>query len=174
MLGLFCMDRIKVISHRHVVARPGESFDALGAVWTPLQLHQDERGWFAEIWRTDPLRNIVPRQISISKTLPGVTKAFHYHRKQEDLFIPISGAFRIVLLQTKNPFESVSIWWKEGAEGCLRIPVGLAHGYRVEGVFEGKMLYFTSETYSPLDEGRMEWDRDIEGFPWDENSDNML
>ena len=79
-----------------------------------------------------------------------------------------------MLLQTKNPFESVSIWWKEGAEGCLRIPVGLAHGYRVEGVFEGKMLYFTSETYSPQDEGRMEWDRDIEGFPWDENSDNML
>ena len=98
----------------------------------------------------------------------GVTKAFHFHRKQEDLFVPVSGAFRIVLLQAKSPFEALSIWWKEGAEGTLRIPAGLAHGYRVEGAGEGKMLYLTSETYSPQDEGRMEWDQDVEGFPWKE------
>jgi dTDP-4-dehydrorhamnose 3,5-epimerase-like enzyme len=30
------------------------------------------------------------------------------------------------------------------------------------------MLYLTSETYSPQDEGRLDWDRDIEGFPWSE------
>ena len=171
MLGLFFMAQIKVISHRHVVARPGEGFAVLGAVWTPLQLHQDARGWFAEIWRPDSLRNIVPRQISMSKTLPGVTKAFHFHSKQEDLFIPLSGEFRIVLLQTKSPYEALSIWWKEGAEGSLRIPAGLAHGYRVGGACEAKMLYFTSQTYSPQDEGRMDWDRDVEGFPWDERPD---
>ena len=168
MLGLFFMEPIKVISHRHVVDRPGEGFAALGAVWTPLKLHPDARGWFAEIWRSDPLRGIVPKQISMSKTLPGVTKAFHFHKKQDDLFIPISGAFRIVLLQTKSPFEGLSIWWKEGSEGSLHIPAGLAHGYRVEGTSEAKMLYLTSETYSPQDEGRMQWDCDIEGFPWDD------
>ena len=174
MLGLFFMDSIKVISHRHVVARPGEGFAALGAVWTPLQLHPDARGWFAEIWKSDPLQNIVPKQISMSKTLPGVTKAFHFHKKQEDLFIPISGSFRIVLLQTRSPFEGLSIWWKEGSEGALRIPAGLAHGYRVEGAFESKMLYLTSETYSPYDEGRLHWDCDIEGFPWDERPEAVL
>lgn len=168
MLGLFFMYPVKVISHRHVVARPRESFSALGAVWTPLQLHPDERGWFAEIWRADIPGKIVPRQISISKTIPGVIKAFHFHRKQEDIFIPLSGAFRIVLLQTKSPFEAISIWWSEGAEGALRIPADLAHGYRVEGVSEARMLYLTSETYSPQDEGRLDWDRDIEGFPWSE------
>ena len=166
MVGLFFMDPIKVKSHRHIVARPGEGFAALDAVWTPLQVHPDARGWFAEIWRTDLPGRIDPRQISMSKTLPGVTKAFHFHRKQEDLFIPLSGAFRIVLLQTKSPFEGISIWWKEGAEGTLRIPAGLAHGYRVESGGEARMLYLTSETYSPKDEGRMEWDRDVEGFPW--------
>ena len=168
MLRIFFMDPINVISHYHVVARPGEAFSALGAVWTPLQLHSDERGWFAEIWRIDTLGKLVPRQISISKTLPGVIKAFHYHRKQEDIFIPISGAFRIVLLQTKSPFEACSIWWREGAEGTLRIPADLAHGYRVEGLSEARMLYLTSETYSTKDEGRLDWDRDIEGFPWSE------
>lgn len=168
------MDTIKVTSHRHFVARPGEGFAALGAVWSPLQLHSDDRGWFAEIWRSDPLRNIVPKQISMSKTLPGFTKAFHFHKKQEDLFIPISGSFRIVLLQTRSPFEGLSIWWKEGSEGALRIPAGLAHGYRVEGTVESKMLYFTSETYSPQDEGRMQWDDDIEGFPWNERPESVL
>lgn len=168
VVGLFLMDVVQVKSHRHIVARPGEGFAALGAVWTPLQAHQDSRGWFAEIWRTDFPGRINAKQISLSKTLPGVTKAFHFHRKQEDLFVPVSGAFRIVLLQTKSPFEALSIWWKEGAEGALRIPAGLAHGYRVEGTGEGKMLYLTSETYSPQDEGRMEWDKDVEGFPWKE------
>jgi len=165
------MDRVKVKSHRHVVARPGEGFSALGAVWTPLQVHTDARGWFAEIWRTDLSGSIQPRQISMSKTLPGVTKAFHFHKKQDDLFVPMTGAFRIVLLQTKSPFESLSIWWRAGVEGALRIPAGLAHGYRVEGPEEARMLYLTSQTYSPQDEGRMEWDRDVDGFPWEEKPD---
>jgi len=170
VVGLFFMGLLQVKSHRHIVARPGEAFAALGAVWTPLHLHEDSRGWFSELWRIDQPGKMQPRQISMSKTLPGVTKAFHFHRKQEDLFIPVSGAFRIVLLQTQDPFAAVSIWWSVGAEGTLSIPAGLAHGYRVEGSVEARMLYLTSETYSPDDEGRMEWDRDVAGFPWEDRS----
>lgn len=162
------MENLHVKSHRHIVARPGEGFTALGAQWTPLQSHADSRGWFAEIWRAGSPDRIQPRQISISQTHPGITKAFHFHRKQEDLFVPMQGSFRIVLLQIQGPYEGVSIWWNEGAEGTLRIPPGLAHGYRVEGEKEAKMVYLTSETYTPEDEGRMEWDRDVKGFPWDE------
>jgi dTDP-4-dehydrorhamnose 3,5-epimerase-like enzyme len=80
----------------------------------------------------------------------------------------MTGAFRIVLLQTISPYEALSFWWREGAEGALHIPAGLAHGYRVEGTGEGRMLYLTSETYSPQDEGRLEWDQHVEGFPWNE------
>jgi dTDP-4-dehydrorhamnose 3,5-epimerase len=166
------MPSLQVKSHRHIVARPGEAFSALGATWTPLQAHADPRGWFAEVWRIDQDREIHPKQISLSKTNPGVTKAFHFHHKQEDLFVPVSGGFRIVLLQTASPFGALSILWKEGSEGALRIPAGLAHGYRVEGPGEGRMLYLTSETYSPEDEGRMEWDRDVSGFPWNEKPGN--
>lgn len=168
VVGLFFMSPLQVKSHRHIVARPGEAFSALGATWTPLQTHADPRGWFAEVWRGDAANAIHPRQISLSKTNSGVTKAFHLHRKQEDLFVPVFGVFRIVLLQTASPFGGLSIWWKEGSEGALHIPPGVAHGYRVEGPGEGRMLYLTSETYSPEDEGRMEWDRDVAGFPWDE------
>lgn len=150
------------------MARPGEAFSALGATWTPLEAHADSRGWFAEVWRIDQDNAIFPRQVSISKTSSGVTKAFHFHKKQEDLFVPIAGAFRIVLLQRVSPFDGISIWWKEGSQGALRIPAGLAHGYRVEGPGDGRMLYLTSETYSPQDEGRMEWDREVSGFPWNE------
>lgn len=166
------MPSIQVKSHRHIVARPGEAFSALGATWTPLHPHADPRGWFAEVWRFDQDRKIHPRQISLSKTNPGVAKAFHFHHKQEDLFVPVAGVLRIVLLQTASPFGGLSIWWKEGSEGALHIPAGLAHGYRVEGPGEGIMLYLTSETYSPEDEGRMEWDRDVSGFPWNEKPGN--
>lgn len=162
------MPPLQVKSHRHIVARPGEAFSALGATWTPLEAHADSRGWFAEVWRIDQDNAIFPRQVSFSKTSSGVTKAFHFHKKQEDLFVPIAGSFRIVLLQRVSPFGGISIWWKEGSQGALRIPAGLAHGYRVEGPGDGRMLYLTSETYSPQDEGRMEWDREVNGFPWNE------
>lgn len=164
------MEQWKVKSHQHLVARPGVSFSALGATWMPLQTHTDARGWFAEVWKTTNPGPLSPRQISLSRTNPGVTKAFHYHRKQEDLFVPLSGSFRIVLLQPEGPHDGVSIWWKEGAEGMLHIPAGLAHGYRVEGEKVGMMLYLTSEVYEPADEGRKDWDKDIEGFPWAEKA----
>lgn len=162
------MDRLQVKTHQHIVARPGKGFSALGAVWTPLETQADPRGWFAEVWRQDVAGLICPRQISLSKTKPNVTKAFHFHEKQEDLFVPVSGRFRIVLLTRQKPCSGLSIWWQEGAEGTLRIPAGLAHGYRVEGREAGRMLYLTSETYSPADEGRLEWDQSVEGFPWEE------
>ena len=160
-----------VKSHRHVVARPGETFSALGATWLPLPAHADSRGWFAELWKTNGQAPFVPRQVSLSQTHSGITKAFHYHQKQQDLFIPLSGAFRIVLLETKSPHHGLSFWWREGILGMLHIPAGLAHGYRVEGSVPGQMLYLTSETYNPQDEGRMEWDRDVAGFPWAETAD---
>ena len=148
------------------MARSGEGFSALGAVWTPLDKHADSRGWFAEIWKQiDPAKTRI-RQVSISETKPGLIKAFHFHKEQVDFFVPLSGQFRIVLLSMREPCEGLSIWWEGGAEGSLRIPAGLAHGYRVEADQPAQMLYLTSETYSPQDEGRLEWNRDVEGFPW--------
>lgn len=38
----------------------------------------------------------------------------------------------------------------------------------------GRMLYLTSETYSPADEGRLEWDQDVEGFPWEEDQPTKI
>lgn len=162
------MNHVQVKTHRHIVARSGEGFSALGAVWTPFYKHVDSRGWFAEIWKQDDHGGPGTKQVSMSETSPGITKAFHFHQKQEDLFVPLSGQFRIVLLQMDNPCEATSIWWNSGVEGVLRIPAGLAHGYRVEANQPARMLYLTSETYSPEDEGRIEWDRDVEGFPWEE------
>lgn len=164
------MNTVQVGIHRHLVPEPGKSFEALGAIWKPLVKHADPRGWFAEVWRSNDWEAFHPKQISLSMTLPGITKAFHFHRQQNDVFIPVSGAFRIVLLQTQAPYCGASIWWREGLEGGLFIPAGLAHGYRVEGMGEGKMLYLTSETYSAEDEGRLEWNHSVEGFPWNEMS----
>jgi dTDP-4-dehydrorhamnose 3,5-epimerase len=162
------MAPLQVKAHHHIVARPGEAFTALGAVWSPLEKHADSRGWFSEIWKEDRPDRLRPRQVSLSETGPGVTKAFHFHSQQEDLFVPLSGHFRIVLLTMKAPCAGFSIWWEPGAEGALRIPAGLAHGYRVETSQPGRMLYLTSETYSPEDEGRLACDGDVEGFPWGE------
>lgn len=48
--------------------------------------HCDDRGYFMEILRDDD--NLLSRfgQASMSKTYPGVIKAFHYHEQQDDLW----------------------------------------------------------------------------------------
>jgi dTDP-4-dehydrorhamnose 3,5-epimerase len=84
-----------------------------------LVTHADERGFFREIVReTDPLFEHFG-QWSNSLMYPGVTKAWHVHRRQTDLWYCI-GALKVALYDTRGriPHDDASIGydWTPGAE----------------------------------------------------------
>jgi len=173
------MPRIKPASlpklKTHIAVRVGVDQEAglpAGARILPLQRHPDERGYFMEVVRLPLLKKLAfqLRQVSVSETCPGVVKAFHYHRRQSDLFCPLGGEFRIVLLDARarsaTHGHGWSIYTGKDKPFLLHIPPLVAHGYEVLGRSPATMLYLTNREYDPSDELRAAWNDPAIGFPW--------
>lgn len=143
-----------------------------GVKYKKLVRHSDDRGFFSEVARDD--ENMLTKfgQFSISKTNPGVIKAFHYHKKQDDLwFFPVGNA-RVVLydLREDSPTYKTTEQYFMGEDnpGTLLIPIGVAHGYQVLGNEPVVITYVTTESYDPAhpDEERFDWNDPEIGFDW--------
>lgn len=134
--------------------------------------HVDDRGFFMEILRDDD--NLLKRfgQASMSMTYPGVVKAFHYHRKQDDLWFFPSGNAQVVLydMREDSPTKGQTDVYYMGEHNpiLLYIPAGVAHGYRVLGNTPAVIVYFTTESYNRdnPDEYRIPWNDPTIGFDW--------
>ena len=137
-----------------------------------LVRHPDDRGFFMEILRDDD--ELLKRfgQASLSKSYPGVIKAFHYHKRQDDIwFFPVGNA-QVVLhdMREDSPTKGATNVFYLGEDNpqIVVIPVGVAHGYRVLGNTPAVIVYFTTESYDPKnpDEYRVAWDDPSIGFDW--------
>jgi len=137
-----------------------------------LARHSDDRGFFMEILRDDDklLKNF--GQASMSKSYPGVIKAFHYHERQDDIwFFPVGNA-QVVLYDMRETSptkgETNVFYLGEDNPQVLVIPIGVAHGYRVLGNEPACIVYFTTESYDPKnpDEKRLEWNDPMIAFDW--------
>src|SRR4051794_35298765 len=62
-----------------------------------LVKHCDDRGYFMELLREDDEIFESFGQASLSMSFPGVIKAFHYHKLQDDIWFFPSGHAQIVL-----------------------------------------------------------------------------
>ena len=134
--------------------------------------HTDDRGFFMEILRDDD--NLLKRfgQASMSMSYPGVIKAFHYHKRQDDLWFFPSGNAQVVLhdMRADSPTKGETNVFCMGENNpiLLYIPIGVAHGYRVLGNTPATIIYYTTESYNPKDpdELRIAWDDPEIGFDW--------
>lgn len=111
-------------------------------------------------------------QASMSKSYPGVIKAFHYHERQDDIwFFPVGNA-QVVLydLREDSPTKGETSVFYMGEDNpiVVVIPKGVAHGYRVLGSQPACIVYFTTESYDPQnpDEKRLEWNDPTINFDW--------
>ena len=138
----------------------------------PLITHSDDRGYFREILRDDD--DLLSRfgQTSITKTYPGVIKAFHWHKKQDDLWYVADGMARVVLhdLRDESPTrgETQVIYAGEDNAVLILIPAGVAHGYQVIGPKPVLLFYHVTQSYDPAapDEERIPYDDPSIGFDW--------
>lgn len=132
----------------------------------------DDRGFFSEIvkYGEEVFREI--KQTSYTETYPGVIKAFHWHKKQYDIWFPVKGNLQIVLHDLREDsatFGETQVVYAGGNNPVLiLIPPYIAHGYRVLGNKIGSLFYHTTEIYDPQnpDEERIAWDDPKIGFDW--------
>ena len=138
----------------------------------PLVTHSDERGYFREILREDD--GLLKRfgQTSITRTYPGVIKAFHWHKRQDDVWYVADGMARVVLYDRRPDSPTCGqtqvIYAGEDNPMLILIPAGIAHGYQVIGHKPVLLFYHVTKAYdaSDPDEQRIAFDDPAIGFDW--------
>lgn len=149
---------------------PSSSIDGVRVL--PLTTHADDRGYFCELFRNDVLTGVTIAQTSVTETYPGVIKAFHWHKKQDDVWYVAAGMAQVVLYDRRqdSPTHGQTLVLYAGDQNAvlIYIPKGVAHGYRVLGRRPVLLVYHTTEAYdaNAPDEQRIPFDDPAIGFDW--------
>ncbi|HLO69061.1 MAG TPA: dTDP-4-dehydrorhamnose 3,5-epimerase family protein [Holophaga sp.] len=107
-----------------------------GVIVKPFRKFVDERGWLAEIFRSDELPGeYLPAMCYVSVTLPGVLRGPHEHVDQADLFAWVGpGDFKLTLWDNRpgSPTFGNRMELAMGLSnpGSVVVPKGVVHGYR--------------------------------------------
>jgi dTDP-4-dehydrorhamnose 3,5-epimerase len=145
----------------------------------------DDRGFFLEIFRSKANHpgsrelteffagvNVAQMNYSIVDA-EGHIKGLHYHLKQDDIwFVPPPSKAKFVLFDVRErsaTFGKTQVIVAGGGQDLLvRIPAGVAHGYRPL-TNPCALLYFVTETFDPAapDELRIAWDHPAVRNLWD-------
>jgi len=143
-----------------------------GVVVKQLVVHGDDRGFLMEVIRDDDPVFREVKQTTYTVSYPGVIKAFHWHRRQWDVWFVASGMAQAVLhdLRKESPTYGNTdvVYMGERRPIVVAIPPGVAHGYRVLGTQPVALFYHTTESYDPRDpdEERIPFDDPRIGFDW--------
>ena len=157
-----------------VIQKPDTADLIPGVSIHPLAIHPDDRGYFLEAARLGKgaVKEFpVTSQVSVAASYTGTIKAFHYHQKQFDYWVPVQGALQVALADLRS--DSPTFGLRNTLYiGTLRpwglvIPPGVAHGYKVISPDSAVLVYLTSQHYDPGDEGRIPYDDPGIHYDWE-------
>ena len=138
----------------------------------PLKKFVDERGWLAELWRTDNVDDSIrPVMTYISQTEPGVARGPHEHVEQTDYFCFLGpGNFKLHLWDNRPNSDTYDVYQTfvvgQDNPAAVVVPQGVVHAYvnvsSVPGVVINcpNQLYAGENYASPVDEIRHEDEHD--------------
>lgn len=147
-------------------------FEIEGVVLRPLTINRDERGWLAELFRSDELpEGFDPAMAYVSMTLPGVTRGPHEHLRQSDFFCFLGPSmFRLYLWDNRTGSARYrKLYTREFGQlnpMAVVVPPGIVHSYKNIGSEPGLVynapdrLYRGAGRTEPIDEIR--WENDPE------------
>ena len=132
----------------------------------------EKPGCLMEVVRAD--ENLLRQfgQTVFTVSYPGTIKAFHWHKKQDDLWFIASGRAKIVLYDQRSDSptyqETQVIYAGTDDYKLVVIPVGVVHGYKVIGREPVLVFYHGTEPYNPQDpdELRIPHDDSTINFDW--------
>lgn len=132
----------------------------------------DNRGFLLEIVKAAQVPEFDWKQTNFTVAHPEVIKAFHWHRKQTDLWFCVSGNIETVLYDRREDSpthrEIQTVAMGEFNPVAILIPSGVVHGYRVLGTISAGLVYLVDQEYDPTkpDEERIPYDDGEIGFNW--------
>jgi len=133
-----------------------------GIIIKPIEILNDERGAFTEIFRND-WKDLLGEdsivQANLSITYPNIIRAWHRHaRGQVDYFLALQGAIKICAYNEKTGELDEVVSTGHNPQ-IVRIPGEYWHGFKVLGNKPAWLLYFVNKLYDykKPDEERRPW-----------------
>lgn len=118
-----------------------------------LKVMCDERGRLAEMMRHDDEMFVKFGQVYMTTVMPGVTKAWHFHKKQLDSFVCVRGMIKLVLFDSregsKTKGEINEFFIGEHNMQMVQIPNNVYHGFKGISEYEAIIINTPTETYNP-------------------------
>lgn len=115
----------------------------------------DERGRLMEMLRSDDDLFVGYGMSYVTTMYPGVTKAWHYHRKQTDHFVCVKGMIKLVLYDARDdsPSKGViqEIFLGESNQILVQIPPNVWHGFKNIGIDEAMVVNTPTHPYQYTD-----------------------
>jgi dTDP-4-dehydrorhamnose 3,5-epimerase len=134
-------------------------------------VHEDSRGSFAELWRESWTSgmDLRFRQANVSHSREGVLRAMHFHLRQTDFWIPLTGRAFVALTDLRSglggraspPISETFVL--EVGEAAL-IPAGVAHGFLAMEPMQ--LAYLVTTEYDGTDEHGFAWDDPEAAISW--------
>jgi dTDP-4-dehydrorhamnose 3,5-epimerase len=132
----------------------------------------DDRGHLMEILRVDDEMFDKFGQAYITTAKPGIVKAWHYHKLQDDHFCCVFGKMRLALYDARedSPTRGEIMEWELSLDNpkLVKIPAGVYHGFKGISEAEAIVVNVPTNTYdcNNPDEYRLDpFDNDID-YDW--------
>ena len=144
-----------------------------GVCLKPLRVIPDERGRLMEILRCDDPVFEKFGQVYLTTTYPGVIKAWHYHKKQDDNVAVVEGMLKLVLYDAREGSvtrgELNEFFIGEHNPMLVHIPRGVFHGWKCIGQEEALIVNCVTEPYDREhpDEHRLPYDSEEVPYDWE-------
>ena len=144
-----------------------------GVILKPLKCIPDERGHLMELVRKDDEVFEKFGQVYVTTTRPGIVKAWHLHRLQDDNAACVQGMIRLALFDprpespTKDQLNEFFIGIHNPM--LVHIPKGVYHGWKGISEEEAIVVNLVTEAYNYAepDEERLPWNTQHIPFDWE-------
>lgn len=144
-----------------------------GIVTKALRVIPDERGRLFEMLRRDEELFTKFGQIYCTTVNAGVVKGWHYHKKQVDNFVCVSGMIKLVAYDGRagSPTKGLVNEFFIGVHNLMlvRIPAGVHHGFKGLSEPEAIVMNIPTEPYHHHrpDEYRLDPHHNDIPYDWD-------
>jgi len=150
-----------------------------GVRWSALTVHADARGAFREIWRRSAYPSLDREltgldgaafvQANRSSSAANVLRGMHFHRRQLDHWVVLSGRAFVALADLRPVLAGADAAPDVetrvlGADETVSIPCGVAHGFLALEPLE--LVYLVTNEYDGSDELGFAWDDPVAAVPW--------
>lgn len=139
----------------------------------PLRWIPDERGRLMEILRNDEELFDKFGQAYVTTTYPGVVKAWHYHKLQDDFFTCLTGVVKLVIFDNRedsSTYRTINEFFiGENNQNLVVVPRLCYHGWKCISERESMVLNLVTEPYNykTPDEYRLDpHDNDVIPYSW--------